>query len=191
MENRERLKALLLERSLFVGEFTLSSGASSTYYVDARRTTLSAEGQSLVGHVCLDMILWSAWNATHVGGLTMGADPVAYAVAHASWERGKPLDAFTVRRAPKEHGTGQRIEGGLPAGARCVVVEDAMTSGASALEAVSALRQEHFEVIGVLTLVDREQGGRLRIEQAGLPFLSVFTAAELLDASGARSQAPF
>lgn len=182
MENRERLKSLLVERSLFLGEFTLSSGARSTYYVDARRTTLSAEGQFLVGRVCLDALLESGWEVTHVGGLTMGADPVAYAIAHASWELGQPLDAFTVRKAAKSHGRGQRIEGGLPEGARCLVVEDSMTSGASALEAVSALREEGFQVAGVLTLVDREEGGRLRVEQAGLPFRAVFTAAELLDA---------
>jgi orotate phosphoribosyltransferase len=185
MEHRERLKALLVERSLFQGEFTLSSGARSTYYVDARRTTLTAQGQFLVGRVCLEVIQQSGWDVTHVGGLTMGADPVAYAVAHASWERGEPLDAFTVRKAAKSHGTGQRIEGGLPPGARCLVVEDSMTSGASALEAVSVLREAGYSVAGVLTLVDREQGGRERITGAGLPFLAVFTAAELLEAAGA------
>jgi orotate phosphoribosyltransferase len=187
MEHRERLKALLVERSLFLGEFTLSSGARSTYYVDARRTTLSAEGQFLVGRVCLACLEESGWDVTHVGGLTMGADPVAYAMAHASWQKGEPLDAFTVRKAAKSHGREQLIEGGLPEGARCLVVEDAMTSGASALEAVAALRAGGFTVAGVLTLVDRQEGGRRRIEEAGVPLLVVYTAAELLEAAGGPS----
>jgi orotate phosphoribosyltransferase len=189
MEHRERLRALLVERSLFVGEFTLSSGIRSTYYVDARRTTMSAEGQFLIGRVCLDALREHGWDATHVGGLTLGADPISYAIAHASWVAAeRPIDAFTVRKAPKTHGTGQRIEGGLPKEARCIVIEDSMTSGASALDAVRAVVEHGASVAGVLTLVDRQEGGRERIiEQSGLTVLSVFTAQELLEAARAAS----
>ena len=182
MELRERLGTLLRERSLFRGEFTLASGRRSTWYVDARRTTLTAEGQYLVGRVGLASIEARGWGVSHVGGLTMGADPVAYAIAHASWVAGRPRDAFTVRKSSKEHGTGQRIEGGLPSDARCVVVEDSTTTGGSALEAVRAVREHGAEVVGVLTLVDRQEGAEERIlGEAGVPLVALFTAADLLE----------
>jgi len=182
MEHRERLGALLRERSLFRGEFTLASGRRSTYYVDARRTTLSAEGQYLVGRVGLRALAASGWEPSHVGGLTMGADPVAYAIAHASWESGHPLDAFTVRKSSKEHGTAQRIEGGLPTAALCVVVEDSTTTGGSALQAVQAVRAPGARVVGVLTVVDRQEGAAERIRsEADLPLVAIFTAEELLE----------
>jgi len=181
MEHHERLRTLLAQRSLFVGEFTLSSGAKSTYYIDARRTTLSAEGQFLLGRLGLEALRGSGWKGSYVGGLTMGADPVAYAIAHASWEAGTPIDAFTVRKAAKGHGTGRRIEGGLPENAHCFVVEDAVTSGASAIEAVAAVRAHGAVVTGVLAVVDREEGGRERLTQeTGLPLIALFTARELV-----------
>lgn len=188
MDHRDRLRELLVERSVRIGEFTLSSGARSSYYVDARRTTMCAEGQALVGHVALDVLRRSGLEPSHVGGLTMGADPVAYAIAHRSWLDGPPLDAYSVRKKAKEHGTGQRIEGGLPQGARCLVIEDSMTTGSSALAAVAALREYGAEVAGVLTLVDREEGGRQQVEAEGLTLLSVFTGKELLEAARARSR---
>lgn len=180
MNPRKRLRSLLIERSLEIGDFTLSSGARSTYYIDARRTTMSAEGQALVGRVALDVLESGGLEPTHVGGLTLGADPVTYAIAHESWSRGRPLDGFTVRKSAKDHGTGRRIEGGLPEDARVVVVEDTMTTGGSALSAVEAIREHGAEVLGVLVLVDREEGGRERVESAGIPVLAVFTADELL-----------
>ena len=183
MDSRDRLKALLVERSVRVGEFTLASGARSSYYVDARRTTMSAEGQALTGKVCWDALRASDWTFTHVGGLTMGADPVAYAIARESFAAGDPRDAFSVRKAPKGHGTGQQVEGGLPTDAHCLVVEDSMTSGGSALKAVDVLRAYGCTIAGILTLVDREEGGRERLEEAGLPLLSVFSGAELLEAA--------
>jgi orotate phosphoribosyltransferase len=185
MDHRERLKELLVERSVRVGDFTLSSGVRSSYYVDARRTTMCAEGQLLVGHVGYGLIRASGLEPSHLGGLTMGADPVAYAIAHRSWMEGWPLDAFSVRKKAKEHGTGQRIEGGLPPGARCLVVEDSMTSGASALQAVAAVREHGCHVLGVLTLVDREEGGRELLAADGLALLSAFSGPELLEAAGA------
>ncbi|MEQ9569929.1 MAG: orotate phosphoribosyltransferase [Longimicrobiales bacterium] len=185
MKPRARLKALLVERSVRLGEFTLASGARSSYYVDARRTTMSAEGQALTGKVCWDALRASGLDFTHVGGLTMGADPVAYAIARESFDTGEPRDAFSVRKQPKGHGTGQQVEGGLPSGARCLVVEDSMTSGGSALKAVEVLREHGCTVVGVLTLVDREEGGRERLDAAGLPLVAVYTGAELLDAARA------
>lgn len=188
MDSRTRLRYLLIERSLKTGDFTLSSGARSSYYIDARRTTMSAEGQSLTGRVCHDVLRETGWSFTHVGGLTLGADPVAYAIAHRSWEEGEPTDAFTVRKAAKEHGTGERIEGGLPSGARVVVIEDSMTSGKSALEAVRAVEEHGATVAGVLTLVDRQEGGRERVEAAGYALAAVFTADELLEAADQASE---
>lgn len=184
-----RLRELLVRRSLEIGEFTLSSGATSSYYIDARLTTMSAEGQALVGRVCLGLIASSEVDPTHVGGLTLGADPITYAVAHESWSRGRPLDGFTVRKSSKEHGTGRRIEGGLPTDARVVIVEDTVTTGRSALEAVEAVRAHGPEVLAVLALVDRSEGGRERIEAEGLPLLVGFTADELLEAAGAEPDA--
>lgn len=181
MTHLERLKALLVERSVRLGEFTLASGARSSYYIDARCTTMSAEGQFLCGLACWEAIRSTSWAPTHVGGLTMGADPLSYAVAHRSWLEGAPLDAFSVRKQPKGHGTGQQIEGGLPRDARVVVMEDSMTSGASALAAVTAIETHGATVVGVMGLVDREEGARARVEGAGYSLLTLFTAAELLE----------
>jgi orotate phosphoribosyltransferase len=183
MDYRTRLRALLLERSVRIGDFTLASGARSSYYVDARRTTMTAEGQFLLGKVCERAISESGWPVTHVGGLTMGADPVAYAIAHESWSTDRPLDAFSVRKEAKAHGTGQRIEGGLPVDASVVVVEDTLTTGGSALKAVEALRRYGVTLHGLLTLVDREEGGRKRLEEAGIPVISIFTGPELAEAA--------
>src|SRR5437868_12843966 len=158
MDDRARLKALLVERSVRVGDFTLASGARSSYYVDARRTTMSAEGQFLIGKLAFELVRRNAPRFSHVGGLTMGADPVAYAIAHRSWMEGSPLDAFSVRKQVKEHGMGQRVEGGLPASARCLVVEDSMTTGGSALQAIEALRSMGATGVAAFTIVDREEG---------------------------------
>ena len=114
MTDRDRLKDLLVRRSVRLGDFTLASGAKSDYYIDARRTTMCAEGQELVGQVGYATIAHSNLAPTHIGGLTLGADPITYAIAHRSALEGSPLDGFTVRKRAKDHGTGQRIEGGLP-----------------------------------------------------------------------------
>jgi orotate phosphoribosyltransferase len=187
MDDRERLRDLLLLRSVRLGEFVLASGARSDYYVDARRTTMSAEGQFLVGRVALAAIQRQAWDVTHVGGLTMGADPIAYAIAHRSFIEGAPLDAFSVRKQAKQHGTGQRIEGGLPADARCVMIEDSMTTGGSTLQAIEAVEEFGARVVGVLTLVDRSERATALFRERGLPLISVFTGMELLEAARSRS----
>jgi orotate phosphoribosyltransferase len=178
--DREQLSAVLVKRSVRLGDFTLASGAKSSYYIDARTTTMSAEGQLLVGLVAHRVIRESRLDPTHVGGLTLGADPVAYAIAHRSALEGRPIDAFTVRKQAKGHGTGQRIEGGLPAGSRCVIVEDTITTGRSTLEAVEAVRSGGAQVVGVFALVNRSTEAAALYRAEGLPFLSVFTGEELL-----------
>jgi orotate phosphoribosyltransferase len=182
MEDRDRLLRLLLERSFRVGEFVLSSGAKSRFYVDARTTTTHAEGQALVGRLGLAAIRAARWAPAAAGGLTMGADPVAYAIAHASWLAGEPVHAFTVRKEPKAHGAGKRIEGCFAAGDAVVVVEDVITTGGSALKAVQAVEAEGGTVLGVLALLDREEGGRAAVEAAGYPVRALFTVSELFAA---------
>ncbi len=181
--DRKCLKNLLLERSVRLGDFTLSSGAKSSYYIDARQTTMTAEGQRLTGKIAYTLIEEAGWDVSHVGGLTLGADPVAYAIAHHSTGRGRTLDGFTVRKEPKDHGTGQQIEGGLPTDSRVVVVEDAVTTGGSAIRAIEVLRKYGASVAGVICLVDREEGGRSRLDELGVPLLAVFTGPELLAAA--------
>ncbi|HEX7238799.1 MAG TPA: orotate phosphoribosyltransferase [Longimicrobiaceae bacterium] len=184
MTERDRLLRLLLGRSFRLGDFVLASGARSRYYIDCRTTTTHAEGQFLVGRLGLELLEGIVPAPAAVGGLTMGADPVAYAIAHASWAAGRPVHAFSVRKEPKAHGTGKRIEGCFAAGDRVVVVEDVVTSGGSALRACEAVRAEGGEVLAVLALVDRESGGREAIEAAGFPVHTLFGVSELLAAAG-------
>jgi orotate phosphoribosyltransferase len=174
-----RLEQLLLERSVRHGDFVLSSGRRSSYYIDCRRTTMSAEGMVLVGREGLAAIRQAGWPARAVGGLTLGADPVAYAIAAASHLEGPALDAFTVRKEPKAHGTQRRIEGNFTPGDPVVVVEDAMTSGSSARQAIEAVESEGGRVAGVLVVVDREEGGREALERAGYPVVALTTASRL------------
>lgn len=188
MTNRERLQDLLVERSVQLGEFTLASGAKSDYYIDARRTTMSAAGQMLVGQVAYETIRTSELDPTHVGGLTLGADPIAYAIAHRSALEDAPIDGFTVRKRAKDHGTRQRIEGGLPQQARVLMIEDTMTTGRSTLEAVEAVRSHGARIVGVLTLVNRSDTAATFYEQQGLPLISLFTGKELVAAARAAGQ---
>jgi orotate phosphoribosyltransferase len=170
MNHRIRLRDLLVARSLRRGDFVLASGARSSYYIDARRTLFSAEGQYLVGHEALRVIREAGLKPRWVGGLTMGADPVACAVAHRSWIDGDPVDAFSVRKAaegPRRRAS--RIEGGLPAGAPVVVVEDTLTTGGSALRAAEALEEHGARILAVLTVVDREAGGEEALRGRRLP----------------------
>ena len=185
MSDRRRLLELLLERSFRTGDFVLASGARSSYYIDCRTTTTHAEGQALVGRLGLALLRDAGLRPDAVGGLTMGADPVAYAIAHASWLAGDPVHAFSVRKAPKEHGTGRRVEGCFTSGARVVVVEDVVTSGMSALQACDAVEAEGGTVLAVIALVDRESGGRAAIEARGYPVHTLFAVGELLRSAGA------
>lgn len=161
------------------GDFVLASGQRSTYYIDCRLTTMSARGQVLIGALGLDAVRSAGWAPDAIGGLTMGADPVAYAVAAASAGAPPVIDAFSVRKEAKSHGTAQLIEGNFRPGSRVVVVEDVITSGGSALKAVEAVRVAGGTVLGVLAVVDREQGGRGKIEAAGLSVVALTTTTAL------------
>ena len=162
-----RLVALLRARSVQQGDFVLSSGRHSAFYIDCRRTTMHAEGLSLVGELGLAAIRRLGWRSDAVGGLTLGADPVAYAIAAASAERPPAVHGFTVRKAAKGHGTTRRIEGCFEPGMAVVVVEDVITTGASALEAARVVVADGGVVSGVLAVVDREEGGLDAIVREG------------------------
>ena len=164
---RETLISLLKKRSLQLGDFTLSSGKKSKYYVDARLTTMSADGIEVIGTLGVAMISAAQWQASSVGGMTLGADPVAYAISVASRRTPHVLDAFAVRKQSKEHGARRRIEGCFSEGDRVVVVEDVITTGGSALTAIGAIEEAAGTVVGILGVVDRMEGGREAIEAAG------------------------
>jgi len=176
---RNTLKDLLLTRSVRHGDFVLSSGRRSPFYVDARLTTMSGDGLAVVGGLGLDRLAVRGWTPRAVGGLTLGADPIAYALALTARRRGQLLDAFTVRKQAKDHGTGQRIEGCFAAGYPVVIVEDVLTTGGSAREAINAVQREGGHVLGVMAVLDREEGGRETIEREGFLVEAFLTASEL------------
>src|SRR3954470_4583067 len=180
MSARQRLVQLLAERSARRGSFTLASGKQSSFYIDARLTTMSPEGLTSIGPAALALIREKHWNPDSVGGLTLGADPVSYAISYASASSGPPVRAFTVRKEAKAHGTGKLIEGPFRAGDRVVVIEDVITTGGSALKAVEVLRAAGATILGVLAIVDREEGGREAIEAAGLQVASIARVSEIL-----------
>lgn len=176
--SRSELLHLLACKSFRLGEFKLSSGGTSDYYIDCRTTTLDAKGSRLTGEVFFDEIRERGWKPQAIGGLTMGADPVVVAVSVVSGE----LNGFLVRKAEKQHGTGQRIEGYRIKGARVVIVDDVCTTGASTVQAIEAAREFGFEVVGVMCLVEREEAkGRPNVEKAAAlaPFVSIFTASDV------------
>jgi orotate phosphoribosyltransferase len=177
--SQDRLRELLRTRSITRGDFILASGRRSSYYIDARRTTMSGEGLLLVGELGLARLAARGWTPQAIGGLTLGADPVAHAIAAAARSRGSTLDAFTVRTQAKSHGTGRRIEGCFDPGISVVVVEDVITTGHSALEAIAVLTAAEARVLGVLAVVDREEGGRAALEQAGYEVDALLTATDL------------
>ena len=175
---RQELLKLLAQKSFRLGEFQLSSGSTSDYYIDCRVTTLDARGAQLVGEVFLAEIREQGWEADAIGGLTMGADPIVVAVAVTSGT----IHGFLVRKAEKQHGTGQRIEGFREKGAQVVIVDDVCTTGSSTVQAIEAAREYGFEVIGVMCLVERQDAhGRPGVEKAAAPanFISIFTANEV------------
>lgn len=175
---RQELLRLLAHKSFKLGQFKLSSGGTSDYYIDCRLTTLDARGSQLTGQVFLEEIRQRGWKPQAIGGLTMGADPIVVAASVTSGE----LSGFLVRKAEKQHGTGQRIEGFREKGARVVIVDDVCTTGASTVQAIEAAREFGFVVVGAMCLVEREEaGGRPNVEKAAAPapFVSIFKANDI------------
>jgi orotate phosphoribosyltransferase len=179
---REQLLNLLATNSFRLGEFTLSSGGKSDYYIDCRTTTLHAHGAELTGQVFLELIQQQGWQPQAVGGLTMGADPIVVATSVISSQAGAPIHGFLVRKAEKAHGMGRRVEGFQEKGARVVIVDDVCTTGGSTIQAIEAAREFGFNIAGVACLVERlEAGGRPAVEKAAAPapFISVFSSNDV------------
>lgn len=179
---RLELLDLIAVNSFRLGEFTLSSGIRSDYYIDCRTTTLHAKGAELTGGVFLDLIESQGWKPQAIGGLTMGADPIVTAVSVISSQAGRPIHGFLVRKAEKAHGMGQRVEGFREKGARVVIVDDVCTTGSSTIQAIQAAREFGFTVVGAACLVEREEaGGFSAVAEAAspAPFISVFKSSEV------------
>ena len=178
--DRARLASLLRNKSYQQRPVTLASGRKSNFYFDGKQTALHPEGAHLIGKLLWDEIVRADVPVDGVGGLTLGADPLATAVSLASWDAGRPVPAFIVRKEPKGHGTGQWVEGrgNLPEGSRVVILEDVVTTGGSALRAVERVREEGLQVSLIAALIDREEGGREAIEAAGHRLVTLFGKSE-------------
>jgi orotate phosphoribosyltransferase len=174
-----RLVQLLATRSARRGEFVLASGRVSSLYIDARLTTMSPEGLTVIGSLGLQALKDAEWNVQSVGGLTLGADPIACAIAYASASGSAPIRAFTVRKEAKAHGTGQLIDGAFQRGDQVAIIEDVVTTGASALRAARAISEAGGVIAGILTLVDREEGGREALEAEGFELIALTRAADI------------
>jgi orotate phosphoribosyltransferase len=187
---REQLRALLKEKSVCHGEFTLASGTKSDFYVDARMTTLNPRGACLIGQVGWALVKETAARlgrrVNAIGGLTMGADPVALSIGIAAQleDPSTPLQVFTVRKKVKEHGRQKRIEGNFSKGDSVVVVDDVITTGGSTIQAIEAIEEGGGHVAFVIVLVDREEGGREGIERRGHAVVPIFTRSDLLKEDG-------
>lgn len=180
MPDHDGLLSLLAERSARRGHFTLASGRESTLYIDARLTTMSPEGLTLIGPLALSTLRAAKWKIDAVGGLTLGADPISYAISYASASTDKPVRAFTIRKEAKTYGTGRLVEGPFHPGDHVAIIEDVITTGGSALRAVDAITRAGGVVTGILALVDREEGGREALLATGLPVIVLFRAAEIV-----------
>ena len=177
---REQLKALLRRKSIVRGNFTLASGKSSTYYIDCKLTTLDPEGAVLVGHSVLDALEAAGIQADAIGGPPIGAHPIVAVVAAVSHLRGKPLPAFLIRKEAKSHGLEKQIEGPVKPGARVVIIDDVCTSGGSTFQTLDAVKNAGLQIVAVMSLVDREQGGSEKLRQE-YKYLPIFTAREILE----------
>ncbi len=179
---RERLIELIIEKAFkFSAEpvFKLVSGRMSNYYFNCKAVTLHPEGMHLIGNIIFDMIKDLSPNG--VGGLTLGADPIADAVAYTSFLKGRPIEAFVVRKTAKSHGTMQWIEGNIQSGDRVVIVDDVITTGKSTIEAINKAKEAGLDIVKVTALIDRQEGGRENIESAGFPVEAVITREEVMD----------
>ncbi len=180
MTNREKLIQLLVERSFSRGRFILASGKLSSFYIDARMTTMSPEGLLILGPLAIDVIRGAGWSVDSVGGLTLGADPLAYSISTSSNDSPPLIRAFTVRKEAKTHGQRKLIEGPFKKGDSVVVVEDVITTGSSAIHAINAILAAGGSVSGVLAVVDREEGGVDTIQKAGYDVIALTTIRELM-----------
>jgi len=176
---KAKLEKILLQKSFRLGDFTLSSGKKSDYYVDCRTATTDAEGLYNISELFFDYLEKQKLEIDAVGGLTLGADPIVGGMVALSAKRKKPVQGFIVRKEAKGHGTGKLIEGNLKSGWKVAIIEDVITTGASALKAIQAAKDSGAEIKIILAVVDREEGGREEISRLGLPIFSLFTATEL------------
>ena len=175
---RDRLRQMLLDRSMRFGEFVLSSGATSNYYIDVRKTSLHPDGLKLIARLFWEQL--EREKVTAVGGLTLGADPLVAGLMIYSAEQGRPLEGFLVRRVAKEHGTRGEVEGNLAGHKRVAILDDVITSGESALIAAAAAESYKAEVVRILAVVDRGQGAATIFQQRGYPFTTLFSIGDLL-----------
>jgi orotate phosphoribosyltransferase len=179
---KKRLVELVLEKAFEYSEepvFKLVSGRMSNYYFNCKAVALHPEGMHLIGNLIFEMI--KDLGVKGIGGLTLGADPIAYAVAYSSFLKGNPIEAFIVRKTPKSHGTMQLIEGNVKKGDRIVIVDDVITTGKSTIEAITKAKEEGLEIVKVITFIDRQEGGREAIEALGYKVVSVITRAEVME----------
>ena len=181
MDNlKARLIELLSKKSFIYSEtpiFKLSSGKLSNYYINCKPVTMSPEGLYIIGNILFSIV--ESWNITAAGGLTLGADPLAYALSYTSFIKGKPIKTFVVRKEPKEHGTKSWIEGDITEGEKVAILEDVITTGNSTCKAIKAALHHKLKIEGVIALVDREEGGKERIEKEGFKVISVIKKEEL------------
>jgi len=183
-EFKKALLRIIRERSYREGDFTLASGKKSTFYIDLKATTLHPEGAFLIGKLAVETMLSVGIEVEGVGGLTLGADPLATSVSLAGRERGFYWPAYIVRKESKDHGTGRYIEGieNLRPGARVLVLEDVVTTGGSSIKAIERLREAGYQPVAVLTVVDRKQGGEEAFEKAGVKLFSLATIDDVKNA---------
>ncbi|HEY3374438.1 MAG TPA: orotate phosphoribosyltransferase [Candidatus Aquicultor sp.] len=175
VDYKEELRQLICEKAVVLGEVTLSSGEKSNYYIDCRKVTLDSKGAFLIGEILSDMLE----DADAVGGLTLGADPIATAIAVRSYEKGRPTNAFLVRKGQKDHGMMKRIEGPVAPGSNVIIVDDVITKGGSVLEAIEAVEAEGLHVLKAICLVDREQGGADVIRGKGVRLEVLYAPSDL------------
>ena len=182
MNERQRLKEILLAKSYRKGEFTLTSGKTSDFYIDGKQTTLSAEGSYLCGKLLFELITQEIEPIEAVGGMTLGADPLVTAVSLVSYLEKRPIPAFIVRKEAKGHGTGNYIEGlkNMPQGCRVALVEDVVTTGGTLLKVIERVESQGFKVGLVTTIVERQEGGTQALAEKGYRLASIFTREELL-----------